>query len=207
MSRYTETYKVDVPEGKSGVWSIEKFTVDAKEASLDRVLSTFSFGGCGRSVPAGTYTSLKRRGDLIMSDTPDEIRDHIHFIVNSHGHVLIAGLGIGMVLNAVAMREEVTKVTIIENSADVIKLAADHYRAKPYGKKLEIVQADIFDWKPAKGTVYDVAWFDVWDNLCLDNLKEMATLHRRFSRIAKNKGSWGHEYLKDIARRQRRSAW
>jgi len=203
---YRDAYKVDVPEGKSGIWSVEKFTVSEKDSEFDR-LRALNPSSMGRYVAPGTYTSLKRGNKLIMSDTSDEIRDHIYFITRADGNVLIAGLGIGMVLNGVATQHGVEKITVIEKSPDVIKLVADHYRAKPYGSKLEIIEADIFDWKPAKGVKYDHAWFDIWDDLCTDNLKEMATLNRRFARTVTNKGSWGHGLLKSYARRERRSAW
>jgi hypothetical protein len=205
--RYTEVYKVDVPEGKSGIWAVEKFTVSQKDSEADRVRALINPRSMGRFTPPGTYTQLKRGNDIIMSDTPDEIRDHIYFITRAYGSVLIAGLGLGMVLNAVATNNDVEKVTVVEKSPDVIKLVADHYRAKPYGSKLEIVEADIFEWKPAKGVTYNHAWFDIWDNLCTDNLDEMATLNRRFARICPSKGSWGRELLLDRRRQERNSPW
>jgi hypothetical protein len=207
MSRYTEVYKVDVPEGKSGNWSVEKFTVSKEDSNRDRMMAAINPRSMGRFTPPGTYTQLKRGGTIIMSDTPDEIRDHIYFITRAYGNVLIAGLGLGMVLNAVATNHDVEKVTVVEQSADVIKLVADHYRAKPYGHKLEIVNADIFDWKPAKGVTYDHSWMDIWDNLCTDNLDEMAILNRKFARICKSKGCWGRELLLDRRRQERNSPW
>lgn len=207
MSRYTEVHKVDVPEGTSGNWSVEKFTVSDEDAKRDRMMANIKPALMGRCTPAGTYTALKRRNDIIMSDTPDEIRDHIYFVTRAKGNVLIAGLGLGMVLNAVATQNDVEKITVVEKSPDVMKLVADHYMAKSYAHKLEIVNADIFDWKPAKGVTYNHAWFDIWDNLCTDNLDEMATLNRRFARICPNKGSWGRELLLDRRRQERNSPW
>lgn len=205
--RYTEAFQVDVPAGTSGIWSVEKFVVSDEDSKRDRMMAAISPRSMGRFTPPGSYTSLKRGRDIIMSDTPDEIRDHIYFITRAYGDVLIAGLGLGMVLNAVATNEDVKKVTVVENSPDVIKLVADHYRAKPYGPKLEIIEADIFDWKPAKGVTYNHAWFDIWDGLCTDNLDEMAVLNRRFARICPSKGSWGRELLLDRRRQERNSPW
>jgi hypothetical protein len=200
-------YKVDVPEGVSGIWKVSKFTVDKQQAEFDALRGMFSGGGMGRSTPPGTYTSLHRGGTLIMSDTPDEIRDHRGFIRSATGNVLIAGLGIGMVMRAVAMKEDVKSVTVVEQSEDVIKLVADHYLAKPYGAKLDIVHADIFEWKPGRGISYDYGWFDVWDNLCTDNLDEMTKLARKYVRCVKNKGYWGKGLLQRKRSQEKRMGW
>ncbi len=40
-----------------------------------------------------------------------------------------------------------------------------------------------------------MAWFDIWDDLCTDNLEQMKILHRKFARKAAWKGSWGKEFL------------
>src|SRR5258708_655534 len=128
-------YKVNVPEGKSGVWQVEKFTVSAEDEKLERLRAMISFSSRGRFVPAGTYTALKRNGEIIMSDTPDEIRDHYDAIYEAKGHVLINGLGLGVYLQAVLNKPEVEHVTVIELSDDVLKLVAPHYQAK-YGDRL-----------------------------------------------------------------------
>jgi hypothetical protein len=201
-------YKVDVPEGRSGDWEVRKFFVGKADSELDALQSMFSNGGGrGRFVPPGRYTGLYRGRTVIMSDTPDEIRDHYRFIRNATGHALIAGLGLGVVLQAVARKPEVSNVLVIEQSPDVVKLVEPHWKRKPWGKKFDIVLSDIFTWKPDKGARFDAAWFDVWDNLCTDNLTEMAKLHRRFARCAAFYGSWGHGLLKYQRDRERRAGW
>ena len=199
-------YKVDVPEGTSGRWTVERFTVSKKESDFDRMIAIVG-SGRGRFVPPGSYTSLKRGDHMIMSDTPDEIRDHRGFIYSATGRVLIAGLGLGVVLQAVARKPEVTHVTVIEKSPDVIKLVEAHWRTKPWGKKFEVVEADIFDWKLPRGVTYDHLWIDIWDDLCLDNLAEMGKLSRKFARAIPNRSSWGHGFLKAEQRRSRGSYW
>lgn len=207
MTSYRDKYMVDVPEGVSGNWSIQKFTVSEKDASLGATLALYSGSGGGRFVPEGTYTGLYRGREPIMTDTPDEIRDHARFMHRSKGDVLIAGLGLGMVLQGCAVKDEVKSVTVIELSSDVIQLVEAHYKAKSFGHKVTIVNADIFDWKPAKGVRYDCSWYDIWDGLCTDNLDEMTKLHRKFAKCVDNQGSWGKELLKDRRRRERDAPW
>lgn len=151
-----------------------------------------SVGGmAGRYCPEGTYTGLYCKGrGVIMSDTPDEIRDHYSAIMEATGHVLINGLGLGVVLQAVARKPEVTKVTVIEISSDVIQLVGFHYQ-QMFGDKVEIIQADAYEYQPPKGIRYGYVWHDIWDSLCIDNLSEMAKLHRKYGKKAQKQDSWG----------------
>lgn len=189
--------KVDVPEGSSGDW-----TVVRKVASEADSCMSFLVGGMGRGVPPGEYTLLKRSGAIVMSDTPDEMRDHYEPVRRATGRCLIAGLGLGVVLQAVLDKPDVAHVTVVERSADVIKLVAGHYLNRYGAARLEVVEADIFEWSPPPGTRYDMAWFDIWNDICADNLAEMATLNRRFARRAAWKGCWAQH----LCRRQR-AAW
>lgn len=192
---HQDTYKVAsfLPTGTSGDYRIERFTVTGKE-----------FQGFGaRYVPPGEYTRLMRGGTVVMSDTPDEIRDHKYFIHKAEGVVLIAGLGIGMVANAVANKPEVTKVIIVEISEDVIALTGPALKAV-HGDKIEIVHADILEWKPPRDLMFDAIWHDIWNFICADNLTDMAKLNRKFARRKTPdafSGSWAQGLCKD-ARRQ-----
>ena len=197
-------YKVSLQEGVSGDWSIRKFAVSEDESRLQSILS---LGKGGRFPTPGNYTGLYRRDTVIMSDTPDEIRDHIGVINEATGDVLIAGLGLGVVLQAIAQKPDVASITVIEVSTDVIALVKPQLETREWFSKVTIIEADIFTWKPPKNVVYNVIWFDVWDNLCTDNLAEMATLHRRFAKRTKYQGSWGKEYLKYVREKEKRSGW
>lgn len=124
-----------------------------------------------------------------MSDTPDEIRDLYPIVWKAQGHVLINGLGLGVVLQACLQKEDVTRATVIEISPDVIALVAPHYREK-YGDRFEVIQADALAWKPPKGVRYGAVWHDIWDTICWENLESMKLLHRRYGRRADWQGSW-----------------
>lgn len=206
MTSLRETYQVDVPEGQSGSWRVERYVVSEEMAKFDAMRGMFHDGRC---TPAGTYTKLMNNQALVMSDTPDEIHDHLRFIHRARGHVLIAGLGLGMVLQAVAQKPEVKSVTVVELSPDVIQLIEPHYRAKSWADKFQIVNDDIYTWKMPPGDHYDCAWFDIWNNLSTDQLKDMAKLHRRYARRCDSYASWGHEMLKRRRDRERRAsqAW
>lgn len=200
--KFPSLYKVRVPPGKSGRWEVREFEVSTAEAQLDFMRSL-----SGRSVPPGRYTGLYRGGKVIMSDTPAEIRDHLKFIRQAHGSVLVHGLGLGMVAVACMRKAQpVDSLTIVDKSSDVIRLAAPtvEAEARVHGVRLEIIQGDCYEWKPPKGRRWDFAWHDVWDELCTDNLREMTKLHRRFAKRVDVQDSWGREFLRREQARQKR---
>ena len=201
MATYCDEYKVNLPEGNCGIWKVEKFSVEENDLS-----QSLSMMKTSRYVPGGNYTKLTRNGFTIMSDTPDEIRDHMHIIKEARGNVLIAGLGLGVVLSGIARKDEVDSITVIEKFEDVINLVADHY-IKKYPNKIKIICCDIFDWKPEKDVYYDFAWYDIWDNLCIDNLEDMKKLHRKFGRKTGWQGSWGRSFLESQLKREKTHYW
>lgn len=186
-----EEYKVDVPEGQSGDWKVEKFEVTEEDAKWERMRSTFSFSSRGRGVPAGWYTRITRGGSVIMSDTPDEIYDVYSMIYHATGNILINGLGLGVVLNACLMKPEVTHATVIEISPDVIELVGPHYQQR-FGDRVSIIADDAFTYKP-NGQRFGAVWHDIWDNICSDNLPQMHKLHRKYGRKTDWQGSWCRE--------------
>lgn len=180
--------EINVPDGVSGNWSVETFTVQEKE--LSQVISMFK---TGRGVPAGTYKRLMRNGTCIMSNTPDEIRDFMSFVYRSKGSVLINGLGLGVLLKALLNKPEITDVTVIEKSEDVINLVAPTYLTD---KRIIVINADAFTYKPPKGKRYNAVWHDIWDYISGDNLPEMAKLHRKYGSKTDYQDSWCREICK-----------
>jgi hypothetical protein len=178
-----EDYKVDVPEGKIGKYEVKKF-----------VVPELSFQGSFRAVPAGEYTGLYRDSYLIMSDTPDEVRDHLEFIQKAKGNVFIGGLGIGMVLKALCLSEAVDHITVIEKSPEVIQLAKDHYISQFPGK-VTIIKADLMNYKPKNSDYWNHVWLDIWDDIDEDNLKDMKKLSSRFSKHTSWVDSWSRKLL------------
>lgn len=204
MSEFLEKYQVDVPEGKSGDWRVERFVMSEEDAKFTRLRAAFK--GPREEVPAGQYTRLMRGRTTVMSDTPAEIRDHLSFIYLAVGRVLINGLGLGMCAQAVARKENVEHVTVIERSEDVIKLVGPHYESR-FGQKIEIIHADALQWTPPKGVRYGAVWNDIWDSQTSENLPDMHRLHRRYGRRADWVGSWCRWMCEDQRKRDAQFPW
>lgn len=184
MVKKMRKINVNVPDGKSGDWAVESFKVEKNEFS--QMVSIFK---TGRGVPEGEYKRLMRNGCCIMSNTPDEIRDFMHFVHEAKGSVLINGLGLGVVLQALLDREddEITDITVIEKSPDVINLVAPTFANE---SRVRIINADAFEYIPEKGKKFGAIWHDIWDNICSDNLEEMTKLHRKYGKKTDYQDSW-----------------
>lgn len=145
-----------------------------------------------RTIPPGDYICLKRRttpeeradiesgaltdsiapGDErldytpIMSDTPEEINEHGHALENATGHVLITGLGLGVLVSALLAKpcslckgnprsyrarlghacgecgesgRAVKSITVVEIDRDVIDITGPYYENEP---RVTIINAD-----------------------------------------------------------------
>jgi spermidine synthase len=121
-----------------------------------------------------------------MSDTPAEMRDHYAPARMARGSCLLNGLGIGMVLKAVLKKPEVTDVTVVELSREVLDMVSPHYG----DQRVTFVCADAMTYSPPRGKRYQMVWHDIWDYICADNLPEMRRLHRKYGRRADWQGSW-----------------
>lgn len=198
-----EPYRVAVPEGVSGDWQVSKFTVGALGKDSKRLYYALQ----GRDVPEGTYTRLTHNREVVMSDTPSEIQDHMQVIRHIEllgGYILVNGLGLGVVLKAALASPKVKHVEVVEISEDVIRLVSPTYQADP---RLTIHHADAFTWKPPRDIAWTVVWHDIWSDICTDNLAEMAKLHRRYaSKVAGWQGSWSKELCLYYRRREQRGS-
>jgi len=205
MSKTSDGYRSELLErltpGSRGTATLGPIEVSEHDAAM----SIFS----GAPVHAGTYVRLVVNGVTMMSDTQMEQRTNWEFLRRAHGHILIAGLGIGYLLheleNPKGGQKRFESVTIVEKNADVIALVAPAYTSQAF----KIIHGDIFEWLPPKGTKYDVLYFDIWSSICEDNLKEMATLGRRFGpfRNKDNPRSWLECWSRPEMRANARSSY
>jgi len=189
-----------IPEGKKGDAEVIHFEITQEQADFARLRA--AIGHPREFVTPGRYAQLRVGGRLVMSDTVHEQRTNREFIFKARGNVLVGGLGLGMVLVPLLKREKVTGVTVIEKSEDAIALVAPHFDSP----KLQIIHGDVFEWKPPRGTRYDTIYFDIWSNICMDNLPEMQKLRARF-RNYRNPGSWLSSWEYDSLKEMKRRGW
>lgn len=209
MGKYTKPSVVRiVPEGIKGVATVDHFEV-SEEASKRTAMRFWR----DEYVPTGVYARLTVNGTLMMTDTEMEWRTCAAAVYAANGDVLLGGLGIGMVLAGILQKPEVRSVTVVEKYQDVIDLVEAPLRQNiPEAQKLTIVCADILEWKPPKGQTWDTLYFDIWPNVCEDNLEDMTKLRRRFARRVNREnpkawvGCWEEGKLRYYKRRDARQA-
>ena len=177
-----DEYRSTIPEGRSGHWRVERFTVP--KVSIEG----FRLALEGRPVRPGQYTRLVRDGawDPMMSDTPAEVADVLPFVRAAEGRVLMNGLGLGVALQAVLRKPEIEAVDVVEIEPDIISLVGRHFT----DRRLTIHHADAFtiQWPPGKR--WDFVWHDIWPSICSDHLAQMRRLRRRYAERTTWQGGW-----------------
>lgn len=149
-----------IPVGESGLWYVKKWELEFDLPVIKH----------GREivVPAGYYTNLHRwtdatihltDGELVMTDMEDELVTHLEFILRAKGRILVTGLGLGCCVRGMLAKPEVTSVTVLENSPDVMKLVLPHMPKDP---RLTIIEAEASEWCAKSKERFDCVWHDVW---------------------------------------------
>jgi len=124
-------YELNIPSGISGDFKV----VDGDDTVL--------------------YQNIGGKWMNIMDNSDIEATQASAFLSTATGDVLLAGLGIGMVLEPLVNNRNVTSITIIEKYQEVIDLVSPHIVSS---KSIRIINDDLYTWSPDKN--YDVAWFD-----------------------------------------------
>lgn len=191
---------VVVPDGVSGPWKVETFTISEQESDFSKLRAVIT-GDPGIYVPAGTYKRLTCLGEVVMSNTLMEVNTNMEFINRATGRVLINGLGLGMVLTEILKKDSVESVTVVERSQDVINLTSPSFAHDP---RVKIVHSCAFDYTPEDGEVFDVAWHDIWTYISPENLDEMWKLEDKLRPYVKGyQESWAKTECIRMSRRGR----
>jgi hypothetical protein len=154
-----------VKDGTSGTWKLDTFEITADKA-MSLALRAEYTGNTDEFIPPGRYRRLSNGWDVVMSNTPMEIRTCQDFLERATGRVLINGLGLGMVLHAILQKDDVTHVTVIEKEQDVINLVAASFANDP---RVEIIHADAMMYCPPAGVTYNACWHDIWPDFATAN--------------------------------------
>lgn len=199
--------KVDIPVGEVDGMRITKFEVVAKwdekkhghRTDVVSPLQMARMAMTGRAPRPGWYTRLDEKGDVWMSDTTAERRDHAEpvFAMSTlkPKRVLINGLGIGMVLSAALSFDRVEHVDVVEIDKRVIDLVGPHYLKDP---RVTIHHADAVKQMQAwpADARWDVGWTDIWPEINPDNLEEMKSFTDFYGPRCGFHGNWAEEMCK-----------
>lgn len=158
-----------LPIGRSGDWRIKRF----QENNL-------------------TYTGLIYKNTWWMSDTDKDTFETEQFLSNAYGHVIITGLGLGIIPCWLAKQDKIKSITIIELNQDVIDLVWKHLEQenlKNNGCKISLIKGDARNFKT--DFVFDVAWHDIWDNSRKPEAQvEIEQMKSHYQSFCKNQFFW-----------------
>ena len=176
--------KVNIPTGISGNYLVAQYTRETQSRMWQNYLAM-------KNEPYDNHTVLIKDSCPmpIMQDSQAEYNEHQWLWDNATGHVLIGGLGLGMIHQALIDNPNVTAVTIIEKEQDVVDLVWDHC---PKDDTFTLVLADFETWNPPADSSFDTVWGDTW---LVDNSLTMAEyrtlITNRYSQYTSNIGFWG----------------
>lgn len=189
-------------EEQKGLARIVKFNISREESAKQNLYSIFRREPYFMRVGEGKFVKLIVDGVLMMSDTHMERLTNREFVSKAHGDVMIAGLGIGLILNALEDKVksgEVKSITVYEKYQDVIDLVLPKYKHLP----IKVICKDILEYKPEKGETYDTIYFDIWPNIDDDNLSQIKILHNRW-KFRKREGGYMDSWMKTYLQKSRR---
>ncbi len=163
---------VHFPRGKQGKWELKTMELAPCEAFVCNDFKVFPDGrmipGIGFFPRTYRYPAVLENGREWMTLMPNETVTTLPAVEKARGKVLTYGLGLGYFPFMTSRKEEVTSVTIVERSADVIKLFEEYILPQfPHKDKIRVICADAFvyakEQMPAEG--YDFVFADIWHDV------------------------------------------
>ena len=175
--------RVILPEGISGDFAIRHFNGQTTDYNWELYLNM-------KNETAEEYTVLTKESCPwpIMQDSYAEYTEHQQLWDNATGDVLIGGLGIGMVHQKLIDNPNVTSVTIIENSQDVIDLVWEHCVKDD---TFTLITSDIETWEIPEDSHWDYGWFDTWlvdNSLSIKQYSEL--MNEKYGDYVTTIGTW-----------------
>jgi len=183
--------KLGVPDGKSGAWEVNSFEVDEERARDFNARMEYE-GTPNRYMVPGKYKRLLVDRQTMMSTTENELEDHREFIIvaRKSKSVLINGLGLGVALRLILESDVVEDVTVIDDSADVIKLVAPSYAGD---KRVNIIHCDALEYPVPEGKTYGAVWHDIWLKISSTNIELMDKLMDKYKSISSWQDAWMYD--------------
>ena len=154
---------INLPEATSGKVSIKHVMVENETAIVGARQAYLRGIRPVKAVlkkPLRIHKLVEEGHGLWMTDLPEELNQIQEMLaaVNPKGHVLVGGLGLGLVASYLPNVSRVASITVVEKNKDVIKLI------KPYlHPGIKVFQSDILTYiKKATMAEYDHYLLDTW---------------------------------------------
>lgn len=135
-----------------------------------------------------------------MSLTPFELESQAHHAAEAYGHVVVAGLGMGMLLYNLCRSKRIRRITVLESDSDVLAIMNESCDISSWttytGRAVEFVICDALKWRPQISDSDDdkvqTLLADIWPNFADENLRD-DLLAMQDNIGATLVGAWGQE--------------
>lgn len=153
---------LDIPQETAGEFEVRHIIEPAgallQTASYRTMLYGQHDGGTVSYDHPTRWHELLEGGGRWTSDLPIEQWQQRAAVKGFRGKVLVGGLGLGVVARILAEQKNVTRIDVIEKSAEVVKLVGP-YILDP---RIHIHVADLFDFLRHADRQWHYAFFDIW---------------------------------------------
>lgn len=137
----------------------------------------------------------KKEDRFVMSDTSLEKITNLNFVSEAKGDVLIIGLGIGLIIFPLLSKVDVSSITVIEKSEELVSQIKPFISSNDTYGKFSVEIGNAFNYETLKK--YDYIYIDIWSNFNNDFKKEVEYLKSRFSNYLNTSGKincWGEDF-------------
>lgn len=99
----------------------------------------------------------------IMTNDTFEVLSNQHFFHNSHGDVLVFGLGFGWILYPILSSEKIKTITVVEKESVIIDFITPKVKKFDIENKLKVIKGDVYDYYKLDNSKYDYIYFDTYE--------------------------------------------
>lgn len=199
-----QPHLIDIPEGTMGEYAIRHVIREPNYEFDLNTMRTAIFGQKGGKVswPFETrWHELTENEGVWMTDLPIEQKQMWDNAYGLKGHVLVGGLGLGVIATMLARRRSITKITIVEISEEVIELVGPYIlKDTPLRSKIAIEHADLFDFLKAAPTnkPFDTAFYDIWqpDNEATFHHTVVPLLNLSTGKVTRRPLCWNEDVMR-----------
>jgi len=125
-------------------------------------------------------------GEIVMEDTPRELRRHLPILLAAERRVLVSGLGLGCVVRGLLAVRRVTHIDVIEIDASILAHVGKEFIGNP---RIALHHGDALTVAWPGGSHWEFAWHDVWSEE-----RHLAVVHAellaRYSQWCDRQGAW-----------------
>lgn len=221
-----------IPRWPDGMPRMGEILADARVGEVEvrtwniATARMYGEGYRARTVPPGKYAQLfvhvppslanlhhESPTLTVMSDLPIEREDHAEVYARAHGDVLVAGLGLGMIALALATKQSVRTVQVIELGEAVPELVLAHLRRyNCWRRKVRVLMGDATRMRDPWAqrllpTRFDTIWLDIWLTLSGGYLRQynrMLREYRQWLTPGGYIGAWAYDWVKRDAQTLRK---